>query len=273
MTKIPNSRRNLDLALERLHGRGREAQQARTSMANVIVGQLLPCGVVKGGSALKLRYGYANTRFTTDLDAARDEDLEIFIDELAASLESGWNGFTGTIAEREPAHPTGVPEGYVMQPFDIKLAYNGKSWVTVPLEIGHDEIGDTDEPDHSISEDMVDLFTQLGFPAPRPVAIMSLHHQIAQKLHGLTGENSARAHDLVDLQLIAAHDDIDMPRTKEACVRLFASRRKQVWPPTIVKGRDWDEIYDHAKEDLPVLPTVDEAIVWGNRLVMTISEA
>jgi len=109
-------------------------------MANVIVGQLLPCGVVKGGSALKLRYGYANTRFTTDLDAARDEDLEIFIDELAASLESGWNGFTGTIAEREPAHPTGVPEGYVMQPFDIKLAYNGKSWVTVPLEIGHDEI-------------------------------------------------------------------------------------------------------------------------------------
>lgn len=77
MTKIPNSRRNLDLALERLHGRGREAQQVRTSMANVIVGQLLPCGVVKGGSALKLRYGYANTRFTTDLDAARDEDLVV----------------------------------------------------------------------------------------------------------------------------------------------------------------------------------------------------
>jgi hypothetical protein len=101
MTKIPNSRRNLDLALERLHGRGRKAQQARTSMANAIVGQLLPRGVVKGGSALRLRYGYANTRFTTDLDAARDEDLEIFIDELAASLESGWNGFTGTITERE----------------------------------------------------------------------------------------------------------------------------------------------------------------------------
>ncbi|QOY60898.1 nucleotidyl transferase AbiEii/AbiGii toxin family protein [Thermophilibacter immobilis] len=267
MTKIPNSRRNLDLALERLHGQGRKAQQARTSMANAIVGQLLPRGVVKGGSALRLRYGYANTRFTTDLDAARDEGLEIFIDELAASLESGWNGFTGTITEREPAHPTGVPEDYVMQPFDVKLAYNGKSWVTVPLEIGHDEIGD------SISKDMVDLFTQLGFPAPRPVAIMSLHHQIAQKLHGLTGENSARAHDLIDLQLITAHDNIDMPKTKEACARQAASRRKQVWPPTIVKGRDWGEIYDHAKEDLPVLPTVDEAVVWGNRLVVTISEA
>jgi hypothetical protein len=146
MTKIPNSRRNLDLALERLHGRGRKAQQARTSMANAIVGQLLPRGVVKGGSALRLRYGYANTRFTTDLDAARDEDLEIFIDELAASLESGWNGFTGTITERKPAHPTGVPEDYVMQPFDIKLAYNGKPWVTVPLEIGHDEIGEPMSP-------------------------------------------------------------------------------------------------------------------------------
>ena len=28
-----------------------------------------------------------------------------------------------------------------MQPYDVKLSYLGKSWVTVPLEVGHNEIG------------------------------------------------------------------------------------------------------------------------------------
>lgn len=32
----PNGHRNLDLALEREYGRGREATQARTAMANAI---------------------------------------------------------------------------------------------------------------------------------------------------------------------------------------------------------------------------------------------
>lgn len=30
-----------------------------------------------------------------------------------------------------------------MQPFEIKLSYEGRHWLTVPFELGHDEIGST----------------------------------------------------------------------------------------------------------------------------------
>jgi hypothetical protein len=70
-----------------------------------------------------------------------------------------------------------------MQPFEAKLSYNGKSWLTVPLEVGHNEIGDADEPDFKVANDIVVLFEKVGSPAPSPIPCMALHHQIAQKLH------------------------------------------------------------------------------------------
>lgn len=271
--KRPNSRRNLDLALDREFGRGQEAAQARTAMANAIVGQMLPGGVVKGGSSLRLRYGYAATRFTTDLDAARGRDLDAFVADLSAALAEGWQGFTGTVVPADPPHPEGVPEDYVMRPFEVKLAYNTKSWVTVSLEVGHDEIGDTEEPEWLIADDVAAMFERLGLEAPGPIPLMPLHHQVAQKLHALTGPGSERAHDLVDLQLIDAHGDVDYVRARQACVRLFASRRRQAWPPTIVEGAEWDGIYDNARDGLPVLPTVSEAVEWGNGLIGRIEAA
>ena len=57
MAKRPNSRRNLDIAIERVAGRGPAFVQARTLMADAVVAQMLPDGAVKGGSALKLRFG------------------------------------------------------------------------------------------------------------------------------------------------------------------------------------------------------------------------
>jgi hypothetical protein len=34
--------------------------------------------------------------------------------------------------------------------------------LTAPLEIGHDEIGDTSNPDYDISDDVANLFRKLG---------------------------------------------------------------------------------------------------------------
>lgn len=78
-------------------------------MANVIVGQMLPEGVVKGGSSLKLRFGDATTRFTTDLDAARVGTMENFRTSMDEALREGWEGFAGRLVEKDPAHPKGVP--------------------------------------------------------------------------------------------------------------------------------------------------------------------
>ena len=271
--KAPNSRRNLDIAIQRLCGYGEAYVRARTAIANAVVGQMLPGGAVKGGSAIKLRFGDASTRYTTDLDVARATGLDDFIGDLESSLREGWGGFTGTVVPREPASPEGVPAPYVMQPFDIKLAYRTSAWCTVPLEVGHDEIGDADVPDWGMPDDVRDLFLSLGLPEPGPVPLMALDHQIAQKLHALTAPGSTRAHDLVDLQLIMACSNPDLSSVRSTCERLFAYRRAQAWPPEVIEGEGWDDAYARQSEGLDVLPTVSEAVSWANDLIGMIAGA
>ena len=272
--KRPISRHLLDIAIDRLADKFGDPIRIRRMMANVIIGQLLPDGVcVKGGSALKFRYGDAATRFTRDLDIARSEDLSICIRNIGNALQQGWNGFNGIVVPGRKANPVGVPDQYVMEPYAAKLTYNNKPWMTVELEIGHNEIGDADMFDEAIPKQMQDIFEELGFPRPRPVRIMTLSHQIAQKLHAVTTPGGKRAHDLLDLQLMIGQSTPDYPELKRICQRLFTYRKMQTWPPILSAGEDWAERYDTQKEGLPVLPTVDEAIVWANDLIQRIANA
>lgn len=270
IAKRPNSRRNLDCAIQRAFGTGRAYVDARTVMANAIVGQMLPSGVVKGGSSLKLRYGAAGTRFTADLDAARATDMETFRIELAAALKRGWEGFAGTVVVGRQAHPKGVPPQYVMQPLEVKLSYNEKPWVTVPLEVGYDEIGDADEAEWGISPEVAAMFEAVGLPAPGPSPLMPLHFQVAQKLHGVTEPGGKRAHDLIDLQLMARDPKLDLAMIKEVCVRLFRYRKMQDWPPAVAKGDDWEGRYEDQLGGLDVLQGVDEAVAWANEFIARI---
>lgn len=89
----------------------------RTTMALVVIGQMLPEGAVKGGSAMALRYG-SSTRFTRDLDAARTGGILAFRADFEERLREGWSGFTGRLAERKAPKPEGIPAPYVMKPFD-----------------------------------------------------------------------------------------------------------------------------------------------------------
>jgi hypothetical protein len=234
---------------------------------------MMPDGAVKGGTAIKFRFGNEVTRFTSDLDTVYRSSLNEFITDFEDNLVTGWNGFTGHIVTKNPARPKGVPVEYVMQPFEIKLSYIGRSWLTVVLEVGHNEIGDADNPDWVISSDVVEVFRSLGFPDPKPIALMALDHQIAQKLHGLSEPGSDRIHDLVDLQLISMRADQDFVLLRETCERLFAYRGLQTWPPTIKREGDWDVLYSAQAERLSVHQNVDEAVLWANEFIGKISEA
>jgi hypothetical protein len=273
VSKRPNSRVNLDKAIERLFGTGAKFIEARSLLANAVVGQFLPDGVAKGGSALKLRFGPLGFRATRDLDAARRGSIEEFGRLLEERLRAGWNGFTGAVAPGRPAHPRGVPGEYVMRPFEVRLSYNGRPWCTVDLEVGHDEIGDADTPEYVLSPAVAAMFEALGFPAPSPVPLMPIPFQIAQKLHGATEPASRRAHDLVDLQLILAQGEPDWARTRAVCIRLFDYRRQQPWPPIVTPGADWPALYAAQAQGLPVLPTVEEAAAWTSRLIARIDSA
>lgn len=262
----PNSRRNLDIAIERLARDSEDAVRIRRNMANAIVGQLLPDGAVKGGGSLKLRFGEGSARFSRDLDTARASDIDSYAEALESALAAGWNGFTGRLVRGRQASPKGVPAHYVMQPFDVKLSYNGKSWMTVPLEVGHNEIGDADEPDMRVPEEASRTFEALGFPPLAPMPFMQLAHQVAQKLHGLTESGSERAHDLIDLQVIMREEPPALEAVKPLCIRLFSYRDMQSWPPVIEIQPGWAEGYEAASEGLAVLD-FDEAIAWGNDLI------
>jgi len=219
---------------------------------------------------LRFRWGDKGTRFTNDLDTAYNTSLADFEERMVESLAIGWQGFSGRLVAKPPAKPKDVPEQYVMHPFEVKLSYFGRPWLTVPLEVGHNEIGDADEPEYRISADIIALFEKIGLPTPEPVPCMSLCHQIAQKLHGSSEDRSARAHDLIDLQLIVGNEEIDYKATKAACKRLFAYRKQQVWPPVIEKKENWGQLYDAQKGGLPVLEDIDDAVMWANELVKRI---
>ena len=270
MVKKPNSMRNLDKALHRIAKDDADYVNLRSFVANVVVGQLLSEGVIKGGSSLKMRFGDAATRYTTDLDAARSSDIDTFIDALGAALESGWEGFTGTLELGRKARPKDVPAHYVMQPVDVKLSYLGRSWCTVALEVGHNEVGDADVADMCVPEGSKELFESLGFPEPGMVPLMPLSYQVAQKIHALSEPGSKRAHDLIDLRVIMQSEQIDLRKTRIVCERVFAYRKMQPWPSPIVEGADWSTLYDSQADGLDVFHDVGEAVSWANELIGSI---
>lgn len=268
----PRSARSLEQRIRNLEGDDGLALRRRVGMALVVVGQMLPEGAIKGGSAMALRYG-RGTRFTQDLDAARVQSLDRFRSDFEESLARGWAGFTGRLIEKAAPRPTGVPTSYVMKPFEVRLDYLGRPWCSVKFELGHNEIGDADRPDHQLAPDLAVLFTEVGLESPRPVPVMRADHQVAQKLHAASETGSERARDLVDLQLLDRGEELDLAQVASTCRRLFEYRRQQEWPPTIVPGNQWDTLYTEAADGLDVLAGLDEAIAWANEFIRRIDSA
>lgn len=262
----------MEQRIRNLEGDDGLALRRRVGMALVVVGQMLPEGAIKGGSAMALRYGRA-TRFTQDLDAARVQPLARFCSDFEASLATGWAGFTGRLVEKAAPRPPAVPAAYVMQSFEVKLDYRGRPWCTVKFELGHNEIGDADDPEYQLASDLAYLFTEVGLEAPKPVPVMRSDHQIAQKLHAVSSEGSERARDLVDLQLLDNGEPLDLRQVRATCVRLFDYRRQQAWPPTLVARDQWDTLYAEAADGLDVLPTITEAVAWVDGFVRRIDTA
>ncbi len=244
------------------------------TITTVALAQILPPSAIKGGTAMRLRMGVDNSRFSKDLDVARHEGLDEFLAKYAAVLRGGWGGFTGEIRHnRAVSRPQGVPADYIMQSRDIKVLYAGRSLMTLLLEVGHDELGDTLDPPTALSDDIPELFAALGLPTPDPIPVVAHDHQIAQKLHAASGPGSERAHDLVDLQLLEATCPFDDQRVGRLAERLFVSRKGHAWPPRIEPGPEWDSLYATSAEGLNVLPDLTSAIAWTDGYIARLDAA
>lgn len=268
---------NLDSLLRRMQNLAVEMNKpfgvVERTVANVVVSQMLPAGVVKGGTAMRIRAGLG-ARFSTDIDAVRSKGVGIdeYVDEFRTNLEAGWRDFHGRLEVLQPASPSDVPGEYVMQPFRIRLSYRDRGWLNLMFELGHDEIGATISPEMCMSDEKSEIFAILGLTKPSPVPLLAAEHQIAQKLHACTAlaprlQTNERAHDLVDLQILIMTTSVDYSSAGFACARLFRARRQHAWPPTVILMPDWETSYGAAAEGLAVLPDVEAAISWANDLI------
>jgi hypothetical protein len=91
-----------------------------------------PLFLIKGGVAMELRLAL-RARATQDLDAAFRAAAEEMIERLDDALEAGHADFT---ASRTTAQEIGETRAIRV---GVKLAYRGRPWATVPLEISSAE--------------------------------------------------------------------------------------------------------------------------------------
>ena len=236
--------------------RGVNPKRLRHTVASTVVLQMVPGGVVKGGTGVRQRVSEHQARLTNDLDFARPHDvgMDDFADAFADSLAEGWGGFTGRLREGRKASPDGVPGEYVMEPFRVVLQYRGTDYGSVLFELGHSEVGSADDAVERLGTDVVAIFEELGLPTPKPVPVMRVEHQIAQKIHACTsvgpGGTNSRAHDLVDIQILCGVEDIDYAEIGRIGQRLFAYRQLHAWPPTVGVHPGWESLYQAALVDL-----------------------
>lgn len=272
--KPPHNVAFLERGIRKLTNSNENGVRLRTMMSSIIVGQFLDGAVMRGGGALKLRYGAGITRYTIDFDAALRVDEERFVEEFNRRLEEGWSLFSGRLVKLPKAHPANVPEAYVMQPFEVRLTYKNQSWCSVRMEVSYNEVGDADEYDEVPLDPYIKLiFAQLNLPEPRPVPLMKLVHQVAQKIHGATDIKAPRAQDVIDLQLIAGREMLDLRELKRVSERLFANRKAQSWPPKVNLSGEMVEAYAALKGDLPVLPDCASALNWLSDFIANIQSA
>jgi len=169
-----------------------------------------------------------------------------------------------------------------MEPYVVTLHFMGKPWARVPVEVGHDEIGGFELTDNTtkLAKQIVAVGQVLGFGELKPVPLISLEQQIAQKIHAATEPNSQRAHDLVDLQLlwdIAAEggEGLDLPVLADLCRRTFGYRAHHEWPPTAAMSTVLESAYAAAKDEarsyvesgIPFAENIKLACDWLNALI------
>jgi hypothetical protein len=193
-----------------------------------------PLFTLKGGAAMELRLGLS-ARASKDYDAAYRARTDDMLDALDRALAEDWHGFQLQRTEPEPVRDTSALR------MDVRLAYKGKAWGTVQLEVAPAE-GDTGREIDRIPARPLDAVQIEG---PARIACVSVRYQIAQKIHACTevyadGRTNDRFRDLIDLQLLRGLvDDRGLLPVRSACVEIFELRAKHAWPPEVRIWPSW----------------------------------
>ncbi|WP_440709996.1 nucleotidyl transferase AbiEii/AbiGii toxin family protein [Herbiconiux sp. YIM B11900] len=270
--------------------------RARMMLCTLIVSQMLPDAVaIKGGMGVKLRLGERGTRATSDLDVSTRVRGEEFEQSFRARLAEGWGmvpaskgelrrnpdspdrvAFTANVRAVKPHDPGLARPAYVMHPYRVSISFLGSAWGALDVEVSDPEVDPYPHTRMEVDGGLAQFGTFFGFGELRPVDLVELEYQIAQKIHAVTDPAYVRAHDLVDLQLLW-NAGPDLPSLNNLCVRTFEWRRQQAWPPLPVRYMDgWELAYSDARAEtevdgrILVLPDVAIARDWLSQIIRAI---
>jgi hypothetical protein len=188
---------------------------------------------LKGGAAIELRLGI-NARASKDYDAAFRDRGEDMLDALDRALSEDWGGF-----QLQRTEPQEICNTHALR-MDIRVAYKGRPWGTLQLEVAPAEGKSGQEIDRVPARPL----DAVQLEGPERIACVSLRYQIAQKIHACTevyadGRENDRFRDLIDLLLRALVANADLPAVREACVEIFALRAKHPWPAQVTVYPSW----------------------------------
>jgi Nucleotidyl transferase AbiEii toxin, Type IV TA system len=193
-----------------------------------------PLFTLKGGAAMELRLG-VNARASKDYDAAFRARAEDIMDALDQALAEDWGGF-----QLQRTGPQTIRETHALR-MDVKLAYKGRPWGTVQLEVAPAE-GKAGQEIDRVPARPLDPVQLVG---PERIACVSLRYQIAQKIHACTEvyadeRENDRFRDLIDLPLLRnLITDGELPAVREACAEIFELRGNHAWPPQVTVFPSW----------------------------------
>jgi Nucleotidyl transferase AbiEii toxin, Type IV TA system len=230
-----------------------------------------PIFLLKGGVAMELRLRL-RARVTKDYDAAFRARAEDVLDKLDEAIAHPWNEFAITRSD-----PERVPSIKAIR-VKLKLAYKGRSWGTVEVELAPVEGAMGSELDR-VPAAPLDM---LQVPVPAHAVCVSLRYQAAQKLHACTevfqtGRDNDRFRDVMDILLVEEFlVDVGLARVREACIDIFTVRGKHTWPPAVTVYEGWrapftalarengftpDDIDEAAAELTEFIEAIDRAVL------------
>ena len=295
------------LNLQQLNARVEEASdelgvpiaRVRRMLCTLIVSQMLPDAVtIKGGMGVKLRMGERGTRATADLDVSTRQRGKTFEEAFRASLAQGWGSvpaakgvlrknpdapdrvaFTGVLKSERLHDPGLARPQYVVHPYRVTLSFLGRKWAALDVEVSDPEIEPHAYTRRVVDGELVELGEHFNFGDLQAVELIDLESQLAQKIHAVTDPAYARAHDLVDLQLLWDAGP-DLIHLRGSCVRTFDFRSGQDWPPLPLRAMDeWERAYQVARKETevdgrsPVLTGIESARAWLEQVIIAIDAA
>lgn len=220
-----------------------------------VLEQALERGVIdtyylKGGVAMELRFARA-ARTTKDFDLGLVGNRAERIRKLEEVLKLGFDAFAFRLK----------PEIHQMEAADtvrveVAVQYKTRSWQTVEIDLGPSDAREVD-----LVAPAVTGIAEMGLPVTFHVRCISIHEQVAQKLHACTGpQQEDRARDVLDILLFEMLGQINYRRTREAAERLFAQRATHAFPPSPTLPAEWRRELEILAQELGYRTTKAEEI-------------